>query len=259
MRSSLLFIGATALALPAAASVSNGTPHRPDRNAFVDHKITDTRSLIAEVRNNPDVADRYERHFSMTRPQLLAYLRTLHRAPLAKTGEFTVYSVPPNGVVKMHHEVYRKGTPIFVDASGRPTLIAKCGNPIVTGVPVTQRTRISPVPPTSTDTVAFLPDLRDTPIDAADLLDAVPVLPDIAPAVAVGPTDLVTALSTVPTTATGAGGGLPLLGLAPLLLPIFGSHGGGGGFTPVPVPEPASFAMLAVGALAVVGRRWRRA
>ena len=122
-----------ALALPVGASAQShlqpNSPRRPDINAFLNHKVSNTHDLVTQVRKDPQVANRYERHFAMTRQQVIDYLATLHRENLANSARYTVYSVPPSGVMKMHYETLRKGTPIFADPKGHPTLIIKCGNP----------------------------------------------------------------------------------------------------------------------------------
>ena len=259
---SILSIGtlSLALALPVLVSAQSNTPRRPDLNAFIDHKVSDTRSLVNEARNDPAVANRYERHFAMTRQQVLDYLGSLHREPLANTAKFRVYSVPSNGAVKMHYEVLKKGTPIFADPSGHPNLIVKCGNPLVLGklnAPRANLETIRPAPPLVVD--EFLPDLRDATVDMTNLsLDEMPIIPEIAPEVLAGPSSLsaVTSLASAPAFHSV----LPWLGIAPLLAPIFGSsHGGGGGNIVVfPTPEPSSFVALGLGA-AVWGRRRRKA
>lgn len=261
MRSILsLTTAAIVFTLPVLASAEPDVQgqHRPDLNAFVNHKITDTQSLLAEVKNNPEVADRYERHFAMSRQELLDFLSTLHLEPLANTAEFTVYSVPPDGVVRMHREVYKKGTPFFVDSTGNPTLVVKCGNPVILGHPRTVKARLSPLPVTTTDLAAFLPDVRDAAVDMPDLLDAEPVIPEVAPDVLVGPAEPI-AKTSVPLIGN-VRSALPYLGLAPLLAPIFGSSGGNGGNSILfPTPEPAPFMALGLGALALLRRRHRKA
>ena len=99
-----LSVGLSAFAFLAALPASAETPanHRPDLNAFVNRKASDVSSLVAQVRNDPEVADRYERHFSMSRRELIDYLGSLHRTQLAEDGLYTVYSVPEGGRVKMH-------------------------------------------------------------------------------------------------------------------------------------------------------------
>ncbi len=250
---------ALAFALPAlstAAPIRSNTPRRPDLNAFVNHAVVDTKSLVAEVNNNPEVADRYERLFGMSKQQVLGYLSTLHREPLANATEFTVYSAPEGAPLKRHQEVLKKGTPIFADSEGRPKLIVKCGNPI--GFPPTPQAGLHLVPPTSTPSLETdLPAPRDLDDDATDLLDAMPIVPEVAPLVDAGPADFLA--STLIPTSTAVHSALPFLGLAPLLAPIFGSSGHGGTIVVFPTPEPAPFVALGLGAVAMVRRRRRKA
>ncbi|RYG25093.1 hypothetical protein EON82_08360, partial [bacterium] len=103
------------------------------RNSFINRPVGDTADLLAHVRASRTVADRYQRHFAMDRATLLRFLEGLHRGRLAKAGIYTIYSVPQGGRLKMHVGRIRKGEPMFFNGAGQPTLVVKCGNPIVLG------------------------------------------------------------------------------------------------------------------------------
>lgn len=227
-------------------------PRRPDLNAFVDHAVYDTRSLVAEVKGNPQVAARYAELFKMSPAQVTGYLGTLHRERLATTQEFTVYSAPENGPIRHHQEVLKKGTPVFADTEGRPKLIVKCGNPI--GMPPPPLALATILPPTTTETVENdLPGPRDADADTLDDLTSIPpIVPEIGPVIEAGPEDAVAL--TIPQ-GLAAHSILPYLGLAPLLAPVFGSNGHGGNIVIFPTPEPAPFAVLGLSAVALLRRR----
>ena len=260
MRTSLALILSTAV-FGFSASSWAGPTRRPDLNAFINRKVVNSQGLVNQVRNDPEVADRYQRHFAMSRAELLDYLGGLRPGKLAKSEVFTVYSVPEDGRVKMHRERLKAGAPIFVDRVGRPTLVMKCGNPLVLGPSRARKGNPDTVIPIENDSTRMVSMLepRDVPlleIDEEDLLAAVPPIPEtiVTELIPVAPPEAFVPVSTVAATATR--GGFPLLAGLPFLLPLFGAfdhNGNGGGFNPV--PEPASIAALAVGALAITRRR----
>lgn len=106
---------------------------RPDLNAFLNNRAGNLTQLIAQVKRDPEVRDRFRRHFGMNDAELLAYLSTLRAQRMTKKGSYIVYSVPPDGHIKAHVETYHPGTGMYVDITGTPILIAKCGNPLHRG------------------------------------------------------------------------------------------------------------------------------
>lgn len=259
-----LSIGLSAFVLLGAASASAKVPaqRRPDLNAFVNRKVTDTPSLVNQVRNDPEVADRYERHFSMSRAELVGYLGSLHPTTLGKEGVYTVYSVPEGGQVKMHRERLKKGTPVFADPAGRPALIVKCGNPLVLRGRFHGNSLVmTPVGNEKTRVVSPL--TRDVDvIDPNDLVALAPALPEVVeptpdPLGPIGGEEVPLAgtLTSVPVTSTG-GSRFPYAALLPLgLLGLI--HGNGHDHISS-VPEPATLVLMGVGLAGVASRRRRR-
>ena len=273
MRSSIpvgLSVLALALTVPATAALTfsgKETPGRarPDLNAFVNRRIDTTASLVKQVKADPEVADRYERHFAMNRRELVAYLGRLHPTRLAKTGAYTVYSVPDGGFVKMHRQALKKGSPVFADAAGRPTLIVKCGNPLTLGPSRSRKGNLLTVLPPEEEGTRQMAMVapRDSDFETPeDLMAMIPALPEeiLAPtSPLIGGAAAMPLVASVP--ASASGGSFPWLAGLPLLFPIVGSasHSGGngdGGGLIAPVPEPATMAVMAVGC--VVGARRRR-
>jgi hypothetical protein len=192
------------------------------------------------------------RHFAMNEEDLIAYLSSLRAAKLAQSGTYQIYSIPPDGAVKEHTGVVKKGEAIFVDKEGNPVLLCRCGNPLTRG----------PAQPEAENMlqpfVTNIPitELRETNVVAesvpADTTFAV-VPPGVAevPPIVVPPA---TGTSNIPIASGGGGGGfLPLLAAlgGAALIP---SGGGGHGA----VPEPMSMIAMATGLTALALRRRNR-
>ncbi|RYG23357.1 PEP-CTERM sorting domain-containing protein [bacterium] len=232
---------------------------RPDLNSFVNRKVTDTKSLVNQINSDPVVADRYQRHFGMTRQEVVAYVSNLHRGALPETGTYTIYSVPDAGYVKMHTAKLKKGEPMFLDPSNRPILIAKCGNPVVMGPSDVRKGNpmaFTPTGDSSTREFTEVVPREASPEGEATLVAMIPPVPEVVPTTIVPVTPVPAApMTMVPVTATGGGfNGLPFLGALPLLLPFIGGGDGNGGGTQA-VPEPATMVALGLGAVALIRRR----
>ena len=254
MRTPLLVLFSTILPGLVHANAPDG---RPVRNSFVNRRVRTVPDLLAHLRTDGIVADRYERHFSMDRPTVLRFLAGLHCGRLTKAGVYTIYSVPKSGRLKMHVGRLPKGEPMFFDRAGRPTLVMRCGNPVTLG-PQRKRLasrRLGLSEPEGTRAITPAQSL------ATGLLDLVPetLKTTVATSTAIAAPPMVESIATVG--ASGADSGFSWFG-ALSFLPALGSPSPShpaslqGPFAPKqPVPEPASLVALAGGLLAACRRR----
>lgn len=122
-----ILVGITVVGISASALA------RPELNAFINKPANSIPELIAQIKSDRQVADRFMRHFSMSRDEVIEFVSTLHLGTIQKSAYYTIYSAPDNGVLKSHVSFFKKGTPAFVDADGNAILRVKCANPFVGG------------------------------------------------------------------------------------------------------------------------------
>lgn len=234
---------------------------RPDLNAFLNKRSVSVTELVAQVKSDKAVMDRYCRHYSMTPSEVVQHLKTLHVSKLKRTDLYVIFSVPVGGALKSHLQTLRAGTPVFASASGMPELLIKCGNPLTRG----------PKKPEMANSIAAtivaeeVVDPQVIPVEAVAVIETEePSQPAIIPSIASVPDAPVTpdqtaigeqGTSDIPIITVPANSFNPL---ALLLLPAVGvtinRHETG-----QPVPEPASLAGMGMGAAALVAYRRRRA
>lgn len=214
---------------------------RPDLNAFLNRKVSSTAQLVAQAKSDPEVMDRYVRHFSMTPDEVVALLSQLRLGPLPAEGTFKIYSVPGTGYLKAHMERLKKGHMMFFMADGTPALVALCGNPVIEG----KDTTLVTMSPTSLDQTG--PAL---PIDTPVAITETPLAIDLTPKEAFVPT--------VPEINRGKENlnPVPRIGASPIGLLGLGMFGlvSRRSSSP-PVPEPATIAAVGIGCAAVFRRR----
>jgi hypothetical protein len=229
---------------------------RPDRNAFLNDGANSLKEVIAQAKRDPEVMDRYRRHFGMSSTEVVAYLSSLRPGRLTKGGAYQVYSVPPAGFIKSHVQKFKLGTAVYIDAYNRPAMIALCGNPLTVG------------PKENIATSDISAEVTDLPVsEQREIMDSSISTPMVEEAVALrtpstGPLDPgpLTAGSSPIVVAPAFGLGnllLGLLGVGGATTGLISLTNGGGGDSTV-VPEPATLLVAGAGAAYLIRRRRRK-
>lgn len=230
-----------------ALGVASSALARPELNAFINKPANTVPELIAQIKSDKQVADRFMRHFSMTKEEVIAFVSSLRLGTIKKSGYFTIYSAPSNGVIKAHVSFFKKGTPAFVDSDGNPVLRIKCGNPFVRRFNIYSNNE----PSVLADAKEVAMEMGTVPINSDGPISASyrptdPIPPAIAPSIALKEVDNINPQG------FGGRGLLGALGLGALAT-----------FTQrrstTPVPEPATMLVLGAGAAALMRRRKKKA
>ena len=232
------------LILTLAVTMAQAVP----TGAFIRKAIHNTGELIAQVKNDAVVRDRYVRHFRLTESQLVDYIGTLHPAKLAHDGVFMVYNVHSDNVIRGRVFSLRKGTLVLADRSGRAILKLECGNPMTFGLPPIT----AEAPVTSPVSGRALAEGSPEPVESSSILE-----PSVAPV----PPARIVAAQIIPTTTTGViSGGRGGFGILPLVLVgglgLLIHHESDHHYCP-PGPEPATLLIMGVGAAGVALRKRR--
>lgn len=226
---------------------------RTERNSFLETPAPSYGVLLKQVKTNKVVMDRYMRHFSMTREEVVDYFTTLRLTTLSKEGIYAVYNVPNSGVLRARYFRLRKGTKVWVDLANTPILKESCGNPMSRG------------PKRQVDNDVTVYDMESamrTTVEEGDevfiahkpLEPIVPTLDPVEPVVVTEAPD-VTTVSRAPMTIESKDRIPPFLVLLPpLLIHLIPPPRN----SPPPVPEPGSLIALSVGVGGIVARRMRR-
>lgn len=229
-----------------AVGITASAMARPELNAFINRPANTVPELIAQIKSDRAVADRFMRHFSMSREEVIEYIGTLRLGTLSKSAYYTIYSAPENGTIKAHVSFFKKGTPAFVDAEGNPILRVKCANPFVSGPVRAYATRDAEVE--AEETAMGAPGTVGIEGASAEMSPIVATYTPPTPTIGI-PSEGVTIKTTPSSSSSGQGIVGAVLGL-----------GGAASFlnsgTQVQaVPEPGTIAVLSIGAAALLRRR----
>ncbi|MFN3684181.1 MAG: hypothetical protein ACK41F_09635 [Fimbriimonadaceae bacterium] len=233
---------------------------RPEPNAFLNRPARTVGQLVRQVRSDPEVRDRFLRHYHLSPGQLEEFLRGLRVAKLERDGLYPVFNCRPDGVIRCRLLKLRRGTLVFADRYGRPVLKLLCGNPIGT---VPQDSLLGSAPrPWVQGQVTELRTLGEqlSAPDAAQDLYLAEMSPPEAPEIDVvggeSPAEILE--PGLPILTGGGPGAVPVWPfLPPIVLPP-GSGGGGEPIGPPVIAEPSTLGLAAAAAAAWLWRRRRR-
>ncbi len=223
---------------------------RPELNAFINKPANSIPELIAQIKADKQVADRFMRHFSMTKQEVVEFVSSLRLGTISKSGYYTIYSAPDNGILKAHVSFFKKGTPAFVDSDGNAVLRVKCANPFVVGKApgITAKANIQDTITTANE-VSITAGIVSAP--NSEIEASIPAVPEISEdltdgslALGVVPTPPVTSSSGFLGSLLGVGGAVSVMNKPP---------------EPDPVPEPTSMVALSLGALALLRKKKKTA
>lgn len=231
-------------------------------NPFLVYPANSVTELVGQIERYPEVSDRYERHFGMTRSEMVAYAQTLHLTKLRSDGMHTVYNVPrESGVLRSRVLSLKAGTKVWVDYEGKPILQWICGNPMTRGPKdvAAESEVLADATTTVTDEILNTAETIPTVSTQADapayVLNSQPAIPSVF--------EMPTVVETAGPTVAKAGGP-SLSGLLLLPLAAIAALGNNHSDSVVPertdvVPEPVTLIVLAGGVGAVAARRRKNA
>lgn len=106
---------------------------RPERNSFLNEKCTSVRALIHQFDTDPEVRDRFRRHYAMSDDEIRSYFSTLRLAKVTKPGMYRVFGVPESGAIHATIQKLKVGAVVLVELDGTPAMRLYCGNPMTLG------------------------------------------------------------------------------------------------------------------------------
>lgn len=241
---------------------------RMPRGSFLVQPARSAWQLKTQIESTPLVAARYEKHFGIPAAQFVRYIQSdLGLRRLKSTGDYKVFHVKKDGTIGSQIRRLRKGTAVFLHLrTGKPVLLAECGNPMSTtlpgytaptaqdtlpsvGEPSASAAPVTPVeepplpPPVSTLEPNGLEDPVLAQMQTAEIplweADQMLMLPDLPLSSAGSLAHL--AVPSLPSPFVAGVGGITIA-------PSGGWSNGRGGTNPPPaVPEPASLVCWAAG------------
>lgn len=246
------------------------------RGAFLRQPAYSAAQLASQIRRDAVVASRYTAHFGVPAAQFAVYAQSqLGLRRLKSVGSYRVFFIRRDGGIGSSVRKLRKGTAVFVHlGTGKPVLLAECGNPMSTGLPGYSApasqgaTPPSPATTVSTPTEQVLEDPLPPPVQSsspdvfADPVAAQMQMPDLplweADAALVVPDLPVSHTTPVAYAAPASLAPLFMVGVSGLFS-LGGTPSGRGGATPPAVPEPASLVLWTVaGSGLILARRFRQ-
>ena len=224
---------------------------RPDLNAFLNKRADTVPSMVAQLKSDKVVMNRYTRHFAMTPSEVVQYFKSLTPATIKTNGIYTIYSVPEGGTIKGRIASLKKGTKVLVDSTGTPVIVVKCGNPLTRG-PKTPEIANALTPELIASVETTLDEVAEPVVQIPivmeptyyALMPADPEVPTLTEVVETkGQSDIPVFVGS---SSTPWGALVPLGGLVSLI------------DRNSSVPEPATVTVVAVGAVALLARRRRK-
>lgn len=231
------------LGLVVAAALSSA---RTEPRSFLVYPAPNHETLMRQIRTEDKVAQRFMRHFGMTKQEVLAYMDGLRLSRLEQDGMYLIYNVPDSEELRSKVMFYRKGTLVWVNQMGQPVLKASCGNPMVRGTDVALA-YIKPSPMNMTSTMAMRDFEAVSPPETQFIMNPVASMPPIV--IEDSAQALIPQAPEIPTVSS-QGFGAPWW-----ILPVIGGFFIVPDDEPPPIPEPATIITLSVGAAYFARRR----
>lgn len=212
---------------------------RMPKNSYLVRPAKTKAELISQVKSESIVMDRYMRHYSMSRDEVVDYLSSLRLGRLQRSGVYGVFGVPRDGKIHVTNQSLRKGTLVWFDAAGQPAALEICGNPMNLGPRrMTMAGLVTPAVTQEPAPIVAMSTMTGDPVMAAPVIEtSVPTTPLTPPAVEVAPTIV-----------RNTGSLLPLIIPAALVAASIDRKG-------EPVPEPATMIALSAGVATLVARK----
>ena len=168
------------VAIVAIVMASTAFAQRMLPNSYIEKPTPTLSALIAHVKNNPKVMDRYVRHFQMTPDEVITFLKSLHISKLPKDMYFNVWNVPNStGELRVRRLLFKKGEKFFFDKNNTPVIAVACGNPIIR-TDQADTPRITPSVSTPIGPVEVeLPGVAPLNMDMSIMQPATPAMPEV--------------------------------------------------------------------------------
>jgi hypothetical protein len=127
-------------AAPATPTTRSTNGHRvAGRDAFLTYQVKTTDALVAAVRGNAALRQRYARHFGVSEAQVVDFIQNaLIAYKLPSDRVVTNYGVTKAGYIYPVHTRLKKGTMVWATRSGLPVLKWACSNPLTKTLPGTK-------------------------------------------------------------------------------------------------------------------------